>query len=400
MTIVVVGGSLSGLRAVEALRAAGWDRGITVVSAENTMPYNRPPLSKELLWGEDSPEDLVFELSEATNDVVWKLGNPASSLNLDEKTLTLSDGEIIQFEGLVIATGVSSRRLNAPGPLEGRTVLRTLDDAVALKSKLQPGLKVVILGAGFIGCEVASTARRIGCEVDVVAMDKVAMQVPLGMMLGAEIQRRHVEEGVRFHMGVSISELKGAGKVESVVLTDGRELSADLVLETIGSVPNTSWLDGNNLDLTNGVLCDPYLRAGGTPGVVVVGDVARFSNPLFNSPAMRIEHWQTAIDTANYGARTLLYDLGLADDAPKPISLMPWFWSDQGETRLTSFGMLGLADRQEIIEGDLQSECAVGYFQGEIPVGVVLVGMKEKSARYKRWLQKARDSYNISEPVK
>ena len=400
MTIVVVGGSLSGLRAVEGLRAAGWDRGITVVSAENTMPYNRPPLSKELLWGEDSPEDLVFELSEATNDVVWKLGNPASSLNLDEKTLTLSDGEIIQFEGLVIATGVSSRRLNAPGPLEGRTVLRTLDDAVALKSKLQPGLKLVILGAGFIGCEVASTARRIGCEVDVVAMDKVAMQIPLGMMLGAEIQRRHVEEGVRFHMGVSISELKGAGKVESVVLTDGRELSADLVLETIGSVPNTSWLDGNNLDLTNGVLCDPYLRAGGIPGVVVVGDVARFSNPLFNSPAMRIEHWQTAIDTANYGARTLLYDLGFADEAPKPISLMPWFWSDQGETRLTSFGMLGLADRQEIIEGDLQSECAVGYFQGEIPVGVVLVGMKEKSARYKRWLQKARDSYNISEPVK
>jgi len=400
MTIVVVGGSLSGLRAVEALRAAGWDRGITVVSAENTMPYNRPPLSKELLWGEDSPEDLVFELSEATNDVVWKLGNPASSLNLDEKTLTLSDGEIIQFEGLVIATGVSSRRLNAPGPLEGRTVLRTLDDAVALKSKLQPGLKLVILGAGFIGCEVASTARRIGCEVDVVAMDKVAMQIPLGMMLGAEIQRRHVEEGVRFHMGVSISELKGAGKVDSVVLTDGRELSADLVLETIGSVPNTSWLDGNNLDLTNGVLCDPYLRAGGTPGVVVVGDVARFSNPLFNSPAMRIEHWQTAIDTANYGARTLLYDLGLADEAPKPISLMPWFWSDQGETRLTSFGMLGLADRQELIEGELQSECAVGYFQGEIPVGVVLVGMKEKSARYKRWLQKARDSYNISEPVK
>jgi len=400
MTIVVVGGSLSGLRAVEALRAAGWDRGITVVSAENTMPYNRPPLSKELLWGEDSPEDLVFELSEATNDVVWKLGNPASSLNLDEKTLTLSDGEIIQFEGLVIATGVSSRRLNAPGPLEGRTVLRTLDDAVALKSKLQPGLRLVILGAGFIGCEVASTARRIGCEVDVVAMDKVAMQIPLGMMLGAEIQRRHVEEGVRFHMGVSISELKGAGKVDSVVLTDGRELSADLVLETIGSVPNTSWLDGNNLDLTNGVLCDPYLRAGGTPGVVVVGDVARFSNPLFNSPAMRIEHWQTAIDTANYGARTLLYDLGLADEAPKPISLMPWFWSDQGETRLTSFGMLGLADRQELIEGELQSECAVGYFQGEIPVGVVLVGMKEKSARYKRWLQKARDSYNISEPVK
>lgn len=400
MTIVVVGGSLSGLRAVEGLRAAGWDRGITVVSAENTMPYNRPPLSKELLWGEDSPEDLVFELSEATNDVVWKLGNPASSLNLDEKTLTLSDGEIIQFEGLVIATGVSSRRLNAPGPLEGRTVLRTLDDAVALKSKLQPGLKLVILGAGFIGCEVASTARRIGCEVDVVAMDKVAMQIPLGMMLGAEIQRRHVEEGVRFHMGVSISELKGAGKVESVVLTDGRELSADLVLETIGSVPNTSWLDGNNLDLTNGVLCDPYLRAAGTPGVVVVGDVARFSNPLFNSPAMRIEHWQTAIDTANYGARTLLYDLGLADEALKPISLMPWFWSDQGKTRLTSFGMLGLADRQEIIEGNLQSECAVGYFQGEIPVGVVLVGMKEKSARYKRWLQKARDSYNISEPVK
>ena len=394
MSILIIGGSLSGLRAAERLRSEGWAGAVTVVSAENHMPYNRPPLSKELLWGEDSPSDLEFELSPLVADIQWKMGVSATALNINEKRVELSNGESLTYEGLVIATGVKSRRLNAPGPQDGRVILRTLDDAIMLKDKLSSGLKLVILGAGFIGCEVASTARKLGCDVDVVAMDEVAMQVPLGKMVGAEIQRRHEAEGVRFHMGVSIAELQGEGKVQEVVLTDGRKLQADLVLETIGSIPNTEWLAGNDLDISNGVLCDEYLRAGGNAGVVVVGDVARFANPLFDAPPLRIEHWQTAIDTANYGARTLLSDLGHGNDELKPISVMPWFWSDQGETRMSSFGMLGLANRQEVLEGELTGECAIGYFRDDLPVGIVLVGLKEKSARYKRWLQKARDEYH------
>jgi 3-phenylpropionate/trans-cinnamate dioxygenase ferredoxin reductase subunit len=170
------------------------------------------------------------------------------------------------------------------------------------------------------------------------------------------------------------------------VLDDGSHLAADVILETIGSVPNSNWLDGNGLDLSDGVLCDAYLRAGGRSGTVVVGDTARFVNPLFDSPPVRIEHWQTAIDTAGFAARTLLYDLGASETAPPPVSIMPWFWSDQGNVRITSYGMLRLANRTEILEGELSGECAIAYRRDEEVVGVVLIGMKQYAARFKRWL--------------
>jgi NADPH-dependent 2,4-dienoyl-CoA reductase/sulfur reductase-like enzyme len=391
MNIVVAGGGLAALRAVEALRVQGWEGPVAVISDEQDMPYDRPPLSKELLWGESEERDLVFAVSEAaTEDVTWKLGNGVVASDLDAKTVTLKDGEVIPFDGLLIATGVSSRRLSCPGPQTGRTALRTLQEAREIRAALRPGQRIVILGAGFIGCEVAATARKIGCEVDIVAIDPCTMFIPLGLEVGSEIQRRHEASGVRFHMGRTITETLGSDRVTAVRLDDGTTLDADLLLETIGSIPNTSWLEGNGLDLTNGVRVDEQFRAGGRPGIVVAGDAARFENPLFGSPALRVEHWQTAIDTAVIAVRTLLLDLQITADARPSVPVMPYFWSDQGEIRLTSYGMLGLANRTEVLEGDLTDECAIGYYRDSEAVGVVLIGIKGKAARYKRWLMNER----------
>jgi 3-phenylpropionate/trans-cinnamate dioxygenase ferredoxin reductase component len=391
MTIAIVGGGLAGLRSAEDLRHRGHTGRIVLFSDEDAMPYNRPPLSKEFLWGDATAEELSFGLSERAADVEWRLGCRVAAADLDAKTLTLDGGETVGYDGLVAATGVSSRRLTIPGPQEGRVVLRSLADAMRLQSRMTPGTRLVILGAGFIGCEVARTAVRRGCSVDVVAIDPAPMVVPLGREVGDEIRRRHEAAGIRFHLGHSVVRTVGDARIEEVVLDDGARLPADLLLETVGSIPNTAWLEGNGLDLANGVLTDAFLRAGGRPGIVVVGDIARFANPLLDTPPLRIEHWQTAIDTAVFASKTLLHDLGELPEPPDPVSIMPWFWSDQGDLRLTSYGTLAVADATEILEGDLGGECAVAYLRDGEPVGVLLIGMKQKAARHKRWLQKARN---------
>ncbi|SDS48252.1 Reductase C-terminal [Brevibacterium sandarakinum] len=392
MRVVIVGGGLSALRSAENLRKRGFEGEIVVVADEEHLPYNRPPLSKEFLWGDATQDELSFGVPAEDPGIEWKVGHSVIFSNLEEKTLTLRNGETLTYDGLVAATGVSSRRLSIPGPQEGRIVLRSLNDAISLKEKLKPGARLVCLGAGFIGCEVARTAQRVGCDVDIVAIDPVPMVVPLGKDVGAEVQRRHEAAGVRFHMGQSIAEMLGHDRIEAVKLDDGTELPADFVLETVGSVPNTEWLAGNALDLKNGVLTDAYLRCGGRSGVVAVGDVARFANPMFAADPLRIEHWQTAIDTTVFATATLMSDLGLTDEEPKPVSIMPWFWSDQGNVRMTSYGMLGLADSTEVVEGEITGECAVSYLRDGEQVGILLIGteIKQRGARFKRQLAKTR----------
>ncbi|WP_040167504.1 NAD(P)/FAD-dependent oxidoreductase [Microbacterium gorillae] len=390
MTIVIAGGGLSALRSAEDLRRRGYADRIVVIGAEQEPPYNRPPLSKELLWGGATAADLAFGVSEGSDDIEWLLGRSVAAADLTARNVVLDDGEMIGFDGLVAATGVTSRRLDIPGPTRGRIGLRTLAEAESVRAALVPGARIVCLGAGFIGCEVARTARALGCEVDVVALDPVPLAIPLGPVAGAELRRRHEAAGIRFHLGRTVAETVGDECIEGVVLSDGTRLPADLLLETVGSVPNTSWLHGNGADLQNGVLTDEWLRVDGRPGIVAVGDVARFANPLFDAPALRIEHWQTAIDTAAFATATLMHDLGLSTDAPAPVSIMPWFWSDQGDLRLTSYGMLGLADETEIVEGELDGECAIAYRRDGEVVGYLLIGMKQKGARYKRQLGKER----------
>jgi 3-phenylpropionate/trans-cinnamate dioxygenase ferredoxin reductase subunit len=376
LRVVVVGAGLAGLRTTEALRRNGWDGQITVIGAEAHRPYTRPPLSKKILVEGGSHDDVALRMDTSDTETEWLLGRSVVHADLQRRTLTLDDGTQRGFDGLVVATGVSSRRL--PDEVGGpRTVLRTIEDAVALSARLTAGTRLVVVGAGFIGCEVASAAVRKGCQTTVVAVDDAPMLVPLGPVVGQELRRRHAASGVDFRLGTGVSQIHPDG----VVLSDGTQVTADVVVEAIGSAPNTSWLEGNGLDLANGVVCDAGLRVEGRPGMVAVGDVARFPNALYDDIPRRVEHWQVAVDTSAHAAVTLIGDLTHGPPAT-PFETVPTFWSAQGAVSVRSLGQPALADEVAVLEGDLTGEVAVGYRRQGWLVGVVLFGMPHKLGSY------------------
>jgi 3-phenylpropionate/trans-cinnamate dioxygenase ferredoxin reductase component len=412
---VVVGAGMAGLRTAEALRAQGYAGEIVVLGDEPHAPYNRPPLSKEALAGELlhgigsdlTHERLAFRVRKAAADVMWRLGIRVVRADLRDHVVELADGawsdqEVLEYDALVAATGVSARRLDVPGPPPtvdaGRHVIRTLDDALALRAELRPGARVVVVGAGFIGCEVAATARTLGCDVACVAIDRLPMIRPLGPMLAAVLQRRHEERGVRFRLGTGVEAFEGEHHVTGVRLATGERLAADAVVEALGSRTNVAWLDGHGFDLTDGVLTDGALRpltgGRGVDGVAVVGDVARFPNPRFGPGAWRVEHWSVPTDTGRRAGAVLAAHL--SGDTPAgrdryelvtttPWEVLPSFWSDQYDLRLQSYGMPGLADPDgvKVLEGDLDAECVVGYHRDGQLVGVVGVGMLPRVNSYR-----------------
>ncbi len=385
--IVVVGASLGGLRAAEAVRGVGFTGEVVVIGDEAHLPYNRPPLSKEALAGEAVIEaaGLEFRRRKSVDDVRWVLGNGASACDLAARQVTLADGEVLDFDGLVAASGLRVRRLSMPAPEGGRHAVRTIEDAAALRRDLTAGgagggaagpVRLVVIGAGFVGCEVAATARGLGCTVHVVAPEQVPMQRPLGIEVGAAMRRRHEAQGVVFHLGRLPSSVLGSDRVEAVVLDDGTRLDADVVVEALGCVPNTEWLSGNGLDLTDGVLTDGWLRAldldGAAHGdLVAVGDVARFPNALVDDVPRRVEHWSIPTDTAKRAGPALVAHLAGAPLDPAPFAPVPSFWSDQYGHRLQSFGSLGIADEIRLLEGDLDGDFVAGYFRDATLVGVV-----------------------------
>lgn len=370
--VVIVGAGLGGLRVAESLRSNGYSGGITIVGDEPHLPYNRPPLSKEALKGGVDLESLEFRRKPAVDDVHWRLGAGVVACDLAHHTVTLADQTVLNFDALAIATGIRPRDLAIPGPRAGRFFLRDASDAAALRERLSPGSRLVILGAGFIGCEVAATARALGCEVDVVTMDTVPMQRPLGLELGAAMQKRHETHGVRFHTGHTISQFHGNDHVSSAELDNGTHIACDVVLEAVGSVPNTEWLDGNGLDLSDGVLVDDSMRVVGTDApVVAVGDIARYAHTLFDNSARRIEHWNLPTETGKRAGATLAALLA-GDSVPDtPFKPMPSFWSDQYEHKLQSFGLPGLADEVLIVSGNPDSECVAEYRRAGTLVGVI-----------------------------
>lgn len=381
---VVVGASMGGLRAAEAVRKAGFAGEVLVIGTEPHMPYNRPPLSKDALLAEPDA-GLMFRVPRAAQDVTWRLGETVTSADLDAHTVTLADGETLDWSGLVVATGLSPRRLDLPGPTAGRHVIRTLDDVAALRRELSPGARLVIIGAGFIGCEVAAAARVAGFEVDVVAPESVPVERPLQKKLGASLQRRHEARGVRFHLGgVMPIGFGGTDRVTSVALNDGTELAADVVVEAVGCIPNTQLLEGSALDLSDGLLCDNLLRVEGRPDIVACGDIARFPNPLFDDVPRRVEHWTMVTDTAKRAGATLGAYLSGNDPDGKEFTPIPSFWSDQYDLRLQSFGAVSLgAEDVRVLEGDLDDEVAVGYHRDGRLVGVVLVGLAGRYMHYR-----------------
>jgi NADPH-dependent 2,4-dienoyl-CoA reductase/sulfur reductase-like enzyme len=392
--IVVAGASMGGLRAAEQLRAAHWTGAITVIGDEPHMPYNRPPLSKEVLAGKAPFESLAFTPKASAADVEWRLGASVTSARLADRVVVLDSGEELAFEGLVVATGMRPRRLRCEGPLAGRHTVRTLADAQGLRDELtRPGARVVVVGAGFIGCEVAATAVGLGVtEVTVVDPLPLPMVGPLGEFLGRALLRRHEERGVRFALGTGVAGFEGEDRVTGVVLSDGTVLPADVVVESVGSVANTEWLDGNGLDLTDGVLTDDQLRVVGLPYVVAVGDVARFPNARYDGVPRRVEHWSIPTDTAKHAAKSLVAHLVGAEADLEPFAPLPTFWSDQHEFRLQSFGapVLGKEDVR-VLDGAPDGDVLVGYHAGGRLVGVVALGghaAAAGAARYRAQLLK------------
>lgn len=378
--VLIVGASLGGLRTAEALKSGGFEGSITVVGDECHMPYNRPPLSKDALSPGFSQADLMFQPKAGLVDVLWKLGRAVKSADLSNGTAKLKNGEVIAFKWIVAATGLRPRRLPIPGCAESRLVLRTLEDAAALRRHLQRGLRVVIIGAGFIGCELASSLARQGCSVTVIEPLSIPMQRALGNDLGTALLRLHCGEGTRFCLGERVVAFKSdrAGALQGVTLISGEFVEADLVIEALGGQPNVEWLEGNGLNLDDGILCDNRMVAAGSENLAVVGDVAKFPNELFGGVPRRVEHWSIPGATARRAAEHILHrrDQPLRDFAP-----MPTFWSDQAGVRIQSAGMPGLADRVEVNEGELTEEglrhggALLAYWRGDYLIGVVGVGV-------------------------
>ena len=390
--VLIVGGSLAGLRSAEGLRKAGYMGPIKVIGNEPYLPYNRPPLSKDLLSGTGEIDEIYFPIKESVSDVEWVLGLAATSLDIEEQKVTDLSGTSHPYKALVIATGLRPKPLpvDANG-IEGIHVLRTFDDAVALRKQLLPGVKVLILGAGFIGCEVAATAVKAGCQVKVVSRTHEPMQEALGKTLGGEVKRRHELMGVEFVKGASVFGLIGDGHVERVILDSGVIYDADLVVVAIGSFPNTEWLEGSGIDISNGVLVDGGLRAISSDGTVVenifaVGDVARYANPLFDQVPRRVEHWNLPTETGKRAGLVLgkyLNGESVKEMLAEPFAPLPSFWSDQYDMHILAFGMTYLADRSEMVAGEISGECVFEYFRNDKLVGVCGIGMRPTIQSYR-----------------
>jgi 3-phenylpropionate/trans-cinnamate dioxygenase ferredoxin reductase subunit len=380
--IVVVGASLAGVRAAETLRAEGFDGRLTIVGEEPHAPYDRPPLSKELLAGWSTPTDVALGVDPSL-DADWRLGCRALALDVERRVLATDRGDVA-FDGLVIATGVRPRTLPGLEPVPGEIfTLRTLDDALALREALTGAPRVLIVGAGFIGVEVATSARALGCAVTVVSLDS-----PVAVA-GAEVSRvcaRLLENaGVRVHAGRRIAELSPG----AVALDDGTRVAFDVAVVAVGATPNVEWLAGSGLTLDDGVVCDASCAAVGVDRVVAAGDVARWPNPLFGGAPMRVEHWTNAVEQGAAAARTLLHGSG----PHTAHGSVPGFWSDHCGTRLQSVGLPALGDRLELVDGTPDDgRFAAAAYAGDRLVGAVTYGIPRALVRYRIELARPREA--------
>ena len=380
--VTIVGASLAGLNAAEALRRDGFDGPVTLIGAESRLPYDRPPLSKQVLAGDWEPERAALTDSEelASDEIEARLGLRATALDLDARELTLHTGETVAFDGLVIATGARCRTMPGTEGLGGVHVLRSLDDCLALRGDLEAvPQRVVVVGAGFIGAEVAATARGRGLEVTVVE----ALPTPLSRVLGDEMGRVcaevHRDHGVDLRTGVGVDRIEGDRRVERVALTDGSIIDADVVVVGIGVVPNTEWLDGSGLQVGDGVLCDASCLAA--ERVTAAGDVARWPNQLFGE-TMRVEHWDNAAAQGAHAARRLL------NPETGPFTPVPWFWSDQYDRKIQLAGRVRPDDEVRVVNGSVEERrFAAIYGRAGRIVGVLGFNRPRHVMRYRALIE-------------
>jgi NADPH-dependent 2,4-dienoyl-CoA reductase/sulfur reductase-like enzyme len=372
--LVIVGASLAGMRAAQAARNAGFDGELTVIGEEQHMPYTRPPLSKDLLAGIDDVASAHFPADGL--EVIWRLGERATALDLAARRVTLEDGSAVEFDQVILATGCRARPWSGPGKqLEGLHTLRHLDDALALQRALAPKPRLAVVGAGFIGCEVAASARKLG--VDVTLVDIAPLPMPgLGPTIGEHCAQMHRDHGVDLRLGTGIAALHGdrAGHVEAIELSDGMRIDAQVVVIALGAIPNTEWLDGSGLTLQPGVLCDPTLQAVGAEGVYAAGDIAAWPHPLAPDAPTRIEHWTNAAEQGTLAGRNAVCDPA----ERKAHTSVPMFWSDQYDVKIQAVGLPALAERVHMAEVAPEGDrfVAVGERDGKVVAAYAFNGAR------------------------
>ncbi|MGD9861600.1 MAG: NAD(P)/FAD-dependent oxidoreductase [Pseudodonghicola sp.] len=379
LRIAVIGASLAGLRTAEALRAALPEARILLAGDEPHAPYNRPPLSKEAMEGlagapasaPDVFEKLLLRSKLAAGDIELRLGQAAVAV--EDGRVHLADGSRIAADWIVAATGLRPRRLALKGAEDRRHVLRGFDDARGLAAGLTPGARLAVIGAGFIGCEIAATARKLGLHVTLVEPAPQPMLRALGPRVAAAMAALHRRHGVTLRTGRGVSAFGD----NHLVLDDGDRIEADVIVEALGSLPNTGWLEASGADLSDGVLVDGRMIAPGAANLLAVGDIARFANPLFDAEPRRVEHWCIPGFTAKRAAETIAALSAGREPAPD-FAPLPSFWSDQYGLRLQSFGAPALADTQTVVEGDLsqigEAPVIVEYARAGHPVAVTGLG--------------------------
>jgi NADPH-dependent 2,4-dienoyl-CoA reductase/sulfur reductase-like enzyme len=362
--IVIVGGSAAGLTTAEALRRAGYAGRITMIGEERHLPYDRPPLSKQVLAGTWEPERAALrdDPAYAKLDLDLRLGVAATGLDLAAQTVRLAGGDTVRYGDLVIATGVAARRLDSAAHLAGVHVLRTLDDTMALRADLAGARSVVVIGAGFLGTETAAAATQLGIPTTIVDPLPAPMVRQFGPEIGRLVADLHRRHGVTLLTGIGVAQLYGADRVHGVELTDGRKIEADVVVTAIGSVPATQWLADSGLTIDDGVHCDRFCRAA--PDVYAAGDVARWHNPLFDR-AMRVEHRMNATEQALAVAANLL-------GTPTPFAPAPYFWTDQFDVKIQAYGIFPPDAEVRIAHGDPADGTFVAHYrENSVIVGVL-----------------------------
>ncbi|MFC7504967.1 NAD(P)/FAD-dependent oxidoreductase [Nocardioides sp. CPCC 206347] len=389
--LVVVGASLAGLRAVEAARKTGFDGEIVLIGAEEHLPYDRPPLSKAFLGAADESGELAevpfFRTEETLRDelgVDVRLGSPATALDTVARRVTVG-GDQIAYDALVIATGAHARLLPGTDGLDGVYPLRTLDDSLAVRDKLEAGARTVVIGAGFIGSELASTARKRGLEATIIEALPTPLVRATGHEMGAAIAALHELNGTSLRCGVGVASIEGDGKVERVVLADGTSIEADLVVVGIGVIPSVGWLEGSGLTMDKnigGIVCDENLWTG-VPGVYAAGDVASWVNPTLGE-RQRMENWTAAAEQGAAAARN-----ALDPENAKPYGTVPYFWSDWYDVRIQFVGSPE-ADEVVLVDGDpgAGSRWVALYRRGDRLIGALTVNGQAEIMKYRVQIMK------------
>lgn len=382
--LVVVGASLAGLRAVESARRAGFAGTITLVGAEEHLPYDRPPLSKEFLTAAEPMQAPTLRDPAVLRDelhIDLRLGSPATGLDTADRVVWVGS-EPIGYTGLVLATGAAPRTLPGSDHLAGVHTLRTLDDARRIRAALDAGARTVVVGAGFIGSEIASSARQRGSTVTVVEALATPLARPVGEQMGVVLAGLHERHGTTLRCGVGVEAIEGVDSVEAVRLADGTRIEADLVVVGVGVAPTIDWLSGSGLQLDNGIVCDQTLQTS-APGVYAAGDLASWPNPVFDT-RMRLEHWTIAAEQGGVAGRHAIDPAGAT-----AYSTVPYFWSDWYGRRIQFVGIAAGVEEVQVVAGDVDGDTFLTLYRaGDRLIGALGLEQRGQIMKYRLMIGK------------